>query len=57
MLTAFKVAEATLRTKDEEPADCSISEDSRRTEVPDDRVPEEIDLTVVFHPEVLQDIL
>ena len=57
MLTAFKVAEATLRTKDEEPADYSISEDSRRTEVPDDRVPEEIDLTVVFHPEVLQDIL
>lgn len=52
--TVVKVTISSLRTKDEEASDGEVGDDSGGTEVPHQRVSDEIDLVVVFHPEVLE---
>jgi hypothetical protein len=51
--TAFKVPETSLRTKDEEAPHGHIANNRGRTQEPDERVTEKIDLAMIFYPEVL----
>ena len=53
MLTAFKVAEATLRTKDEETTDGGVGKHSSGAEIPDQWVAQQVNLTVILDPEIL----
>ena len=50
----FKVAEATLGTEYDDAPHCEIQSDTKGTEPPDDGVANQVDLTVVLHPEVLR---
>ena len=52
-LTALEVSVATFSTENEEATNQSIREDSSSAKVPNHGITEEINLSVVFDPEVL----
>lgn len=54
MLTILKVSESALRTQNEEPSTGNICKNGGRAKVPNQWVADEVDLTVIFDPEVLE---
>ena len=48
-----KVLEPTLGAKDKEPPDGDVGEDREGREIPNERVPDEVDLTVVLDPAII----
>lgn len=52
-LTVLEVAESTLRTEDQKPADGYVAEYRSGTEPPNHRIAQKVDLAIVFDPEIL----